>query len=263
MAYKEWMFAVHDSALGQNRMGKNTTGWINICTAGAATSPTVYTNERGSATLTATNTIAVTTITNGYVRFWLDSSVASIDVSFLTATGECGMAKGVTPSTQHILVVNSQSTEPQTLWVPFAFIASTAVVDTTLDLPADLEILDAGLLVKTLDASATVDFGFINAVESGDEDGLLDGMVLDNAGLVTANGVLTGGSNIDYVLMTGGIYGVLLSTVIAGADAVATVGGITRRGHLTNGTIKSLAYTPSSCDTAEGFLSLTYRKAMG
>ena len=262
MAYKEWMFAVHDSALGQNRMGKNATGWINICNAGAATSPTVYTNERGSATLTATNTIAVTTITNGYVRFWLDSSVTSIDVSFLTATGECGMAKGVTPSTQHILAINSQNPGLQTLWVPFAFNGGT-VVDTTLDLPADLEILDAGLLVTVLDASATVDFGFINAVESGDEDGLLDGMTLAAAGLVTANGVITNGNFIDYVLMTGGIYGVLLSTVITGADAVATVGGITRRGHLTNGTIKSLAYTPSNCDTARGFLNLTYRKAMG
>jgi len=262
MAY-EWLLAVHDKAYSSNPVGKNVAGWLHVLDANEATSPTVYTNKGATATLTAINTIAVVPIVNGYAHFWMDESVTTIDVSYLTATGECGMAKGVTRGVPSYLSVDTHYTGFSTLWVPVAFIASSAVVDTTLDLPANLEIFDANIITTTADASATVDVGFENATESGDLDGLLDGMLLTATGRGKPWQVITGGSNIDYIDDAAGKYGALLATWIDGADGVATVGGMTRLTYITDGTIKSLVYTPSSCDTFEGFIQLTYRKCMG
>ena len=261
MALKEWYFGLHDSSTGQYKSGMDASGWAMVCTAGAVTSPTIYTNASGSATLTATNTIAVVTIANGYCRFWTDSSVTSLDISYLTATGECGLLKAVSPNTQHMLPVQTGQMD-FTLWVPVAYLAASAVVDTTLDLPANLIITDAMLKVVATDSAVTVDVGFENATESGDLDGLLDGMLCTNAGLILGSGTITNGSNIDYVANTNGKYGVLLATVIAGADAVATVGGITRLWYETDGTIKSLVYTPSNSTTFTGAICLKYMRTM-
>lgn len=264
----EWNFNLHDVGLGQNAQSPASgggSGWINICTAGAATSPTVYTNRQGTTSLTKTNTISVTTITNGKVTFYTDTSVTSLDVSWLTSTGECGILKGVSPNTTHMLRYDSGYTGYYNLWVPFAYLASSAFTDTTLDLAADLVITDANILVKTVDASATVDVGFINSGESGDEDGLLDGMATDSTGLGVPWGVITNDTVVDYVSDATGKYGAYMATYIDGsaATSVAAQGGMTRKNYLTNGTIKSLGYTPSNSDTMEGFIVLTYHKAMG
>jgi hypothetical protein len=72
--------------------------------------------------------------------------------------------------------------------------------------------------------------------------------------------VITGGTNIDYAVHTSG-YGALLKQGIAGADAVATVGGVTRRYHATDGVAKSVTYTGSAgSDTAAGYLFLEYTR---
>lgn len=273
MALTEWYFAVHDAGTGQYKTNLTTgSGWMYVCTAGSVAPPTIYTNERGSVALTSTNagagvlvnTLALVYITNGWCRFWTETSVTSLDISFLMATGECGIYRGATPST-HMLYVNTNYAGPMKLWVPFAFEATGgSAIDTKLDLPADLEILDAGCLVTTADAAETVDFGFINSGESGDEDGLLDGMLLTNTGFVSPNLIITNGSSADYYTDTNGKYGALLATTLVGSDsAVTTIGGQTRLSYLTNGTIKSLIYNISSSDTAYGFLTLTYTKAMG
>jgi len=260
----EWMFAIHDKANSSNAVGKNVAGWLHVLTAGVATSPTVYTNKGGTSTLTATNTIAVVPIVNGYARFWLDESITTIDVCYFTATGESGMAKGVTRGVPSYLAVDTHFPGYQTLWVPVAFLAATAFVDTTIDLPADLEIVDAGLRVTTLDSAVTLDLGFKNAVESGDEDGLLDGMLCTNAGLVSPWPIITAGSTHSHYLDTNGKFGALLSTIIVGADTSdVTMGGYTRKSYLTDGTITSLGYTPANSDTLEGFAYVTYRKCMG
>lgn len=259
----EWLLAVHDKAYSSNPVGKNVSGWAHILDEGEATSPTVYTNKNGSAELTKVNTISVVPIVNGYAHFYLDESVTTIDVCYFTATGESGMVKSMTRGVPSYLSVDTHYTGFQTLWVPIAFLASSAVTDTTLDLPANLEIYDANILTTTADSGVTIDVGFNNAVESGDLDGLLDGMLVTALGRGIPWQVITGGSNIDYIDDAAGKYGALLATWIDGADAVATLGGMTRLTYITNGTIKSLVYTPANSDTFEGFIQLTYRKCMG
>lgn len=270
MALREWHFSIHDQATGQHLRGTTATGWVYVCTAGSVTPPTIYCDPRGTSSLSATangtgvlaNTLAVVYLADGYCRFWTETSVTSLDISWVTATGETGMARGISSSRQ-MLPVNTNGGQPYVLAVPFAFIASSAVQDTQIDLPADLCIFDANVDVVTTDASATVDVGFLNSGESGDEDGLLDGMLTTSAGLGTPAGIITNGSNIDYVDDASGKYGALLVTWIDGADAVTTVGGMTRKMYRTDGTIKSLTYTPSNSDTMYGFIYLWYTKLMG
>lgn len=272
MALREWMFAIHDQATGQHLRGTTATGWMYVCTAGAVSPPTIYCDPRGNVALSATangtgvlaNTLAVVYIADGYCRFWTETSVTSIDISWLLATGESGFAKSVT-SSRHLLPVNTNAGQPYILAVPFLFIASSAVQDTQLDLPADLCIYDANIDTVTTDASATVDVGFLNSGESGDEDGLLDGMSTTSSGLGVPAGVITNDTVVDYVADTLGKYGALLASYIDGASAtsVAAQGGMTREMYRTNGTIKSLTYTPSNSDTMKGFIYLWYTKLMG
>ena len=127
--------------------------------------------------------------------------------------------------------------------------------DTGIDLPANLLVKDAFIRVTTEDATETLDFGILASEGGGDADGF--GMVLSvaTAGYVNMWPVVTNGSNIDYHVHTSG-YGALLKNGIAGADAVATVGGVQRRYHRTDGTAKSISYTGSAgSDTAAGICS--------
>jgi len=131
------------------------------------------------------------------------------------------------------------------------------VVDTGFDMPARSLITDVAVQVLVVDAGETVDLGFINAVESGDEDGLAKLVTVANLGFPTLYPVVTGGTNIDYLVETAG-YGAYLAQAIAGADAVATNGGWAKRNYMTDGTIKSLVYTPSGSDTFKGLAHLFY-----
>jgi len=71
---------------------------------------------------------------------------------------------------------------------------------------------------------------------------------------------ITGGTNIDYGSTN--YVGALLATVIAGADAVATVGGWTPIcSYRTDGVAKSISYTCSAgSDTFYGYLYLGYTR---
>ena len=84
--------------------------------------------------------------------------------------------------------------------IPAAIVAATTVNDTGYNMPAKAVVLEAFLDVTTLEATGatkTVDVGFLNAGESGDEDGLLDGASVAAAGLIgpsLANGAVTRGA---------------------------------------------------------------------
>jgi hypothetical protein len=270
MALKEWSFHIHDESVGGVKYPGDGSGWMYVCTAGAVLPPTIYSNEYGSMALTSSatahgalvNKLGLVNIANGYCRFWTEQSVNTLDVSYLMASGEAGFLKGVTNSRHHLSIRTDGGTRYQ-LWVPWAYLAGTTVVNTQLQLPAGLMITDANVKVVTTESADTVDVGFLSAGESGDEDGLLDGMLTTNAGLGVPWGVITSGTNIDYVSHAAGRYGDYLANWIVGADAVATVGGMTRKHYLTDGTIKTLTYTTSDSAAALGFFFLDYYKTMG
>lgn len=124
------------------------------------------------------------------------------------------------------------------LKVPFTNTSGTTLVDTGIDFPAGMRITDAMLNVTTAASGATLDVGFKNAVEGGDEDGLLDGESCAGTGLINHNLVDATAGNITV--------GALIEEVeIKDATGTPVYYGVPA-GYVTDGTIKSLTYTPSN-----------------
>lgn len=125
------------------------------------------------------------------------------------------------------------------LKVPFVNTSGTTMVDTGIDFPAGMRITDAMLNVSTAANGGTLDVGFKNAVEGGDEDGLLVGESCAALGLTNHNLVDADATKITV--------GALLEEVeIKDATAGTPVYYGVPTGYVTNGTIKSLVYTPSN-----------------
>lgn len=232
------------------------TGKIMVLTEDTPDSPVIYTNENGT-TLTETGGIGVLTFTDGRVTFYTASTVTAVDLTGITADGRAIGMNSVGSSVGRILI-NPMQTE-QTVAVPFGP-NNNSEQDTGLDLPANclMTAYDVSLQVTTTDATETIDVGLL-ASESGDANGFIAAASVANSGFVELLPQITGGSNIDYV---GTRYvGDLLATSIAGADAVATVGGFTTKRYRTNGTAKSISYTGSAgSDTAAGYVYLSWRR---
>lgn len=130
------------------------------------------------------------------------------------------------------------------LSIPFT--KSTTVVDTGIDLPDNMMVVDAWVEVTTGVASGTIDVGFENAVESGDLDGLMDAADCATAQKVRPGPTVTTGSN--EVYLASNTRGVLLSDFNAGADTATDVGTYVEKPYITDGTIESLVYTTSNHD---------------
>jgi hypothetical protein len=121
--------------------------------------------------------------------------------------------------------------------VPFS--QNATVKDTGIDIPGGVFIRDVIVDVGTAVTSGTIDVGFINAGESGDEDGLLDGESCGTAGLVAHNLIDATAGNITL--------GALLEELeVAEANGGSAVTLAVATPYLTNGTIKSLVYTTSA-----------------
>jgi hypothetical protein len=84
--------------------------------------------------------------------------------------------------------------------IPMAVVAATTVNDTGYNMPAKAVVKEAFIDVTTAPTAGTtklVDVGFLNAGESGDEDGLLDGASIASIALVgpsLANAAVTRGA---------------------------------------------------------------------
>ncbi len=253
VTFREWHFVLVDAQTGESI--DDDSGMLLPLTAGSPAAPNIYTDDKGTAV--SGPTIHPRTFSNGRVRFWTDRSTTTLDLVVMTAKGEAYFLEDV-PYSRHRILVNS-SQRQHTLVVPIGF-SSAAEVDTGLDLPvANLIVTDAFLRVTAIDATETVEIGILSSEAGGDADGFLDLMDVGTLGLVNSYPVVTNGTNIDYYATGGSIYGVFLSQLITGADAVATVGGFARRNYRTDGVAKSISYTETSGgDTLAGYLYLPY-----
>ncbi len=253
VAFREWHFVLVDAQTGESI--DDDSGQLLPMTAGAPTAPAIYSDDKGTAV--SSPIITPRTFSNGRVRFWTARSVTTLDLVVMTAKGEAYFLEDV-PYSRHRILVNA-STRQHVLVVPIGA-SSAAEVDTGLDLPvANLIVTDAFLRVTAIDATETLEVGILSSESGGDADGFLDLMDVGTAGLVNPYPTVTNGSNIDYHATNGSIYGVFLSQLIAGADAVATVGGFERRNYRTDGTAKSISYTETTGgDTLAGYLYLPY-----
>ncbi len=131
------------------------------------------------------------------------------------------------------------------VWLKVPFTNSAAAVhDTGIDLPADIVIADVLIDVTTGVAGSSIEVGFINAVESGDEDGLVDAASCVNAVKLRPGVTVTTGSNTKYMAST--TRGVLLADFQAGSDVDQDEGVYAEKTYRTDGTIKSLTYTTSN-----------------
>lgn len=120
------------------------------------------------------------------------------------------------------------------------FVKNTSAYDTNIDIPGGVIVHDVVVKVATADVSGTIDVGFINAVESGDEDGLLDGESLAATGFRQHGLVDASDAN-----NTLGAY--LQEAAIKTADGTALYYRVpVVPGYITDGTIKSLCYTTSN-----------------
>ena len=248
-SYREWYFQLWDA---QRKISiDDDSAQLLVLTAGAPTAPVIYSDDKGSSVSNAVRTPR--SFVNGACRFWTNRDVTSVDLSLLTAKGEAYFFEDVAYSC-HRLDVNPFERDHM-LVVPFGA-SSASEVDTGIDLPANLLVKDAFIKVTTTDATETLDVGILSSESGGDADGFVLLTDVATAGYVNQFPVVTGGTTIDYVVHTSG-KGAFLKNGIAGADAVATVGGVQPRYYVTDGTAKSITYTGSTgSDTAAGYVVL-------
>ena len=253
VSYREWYFQLWDT---QRKISiDDDSAKLIVLTADAPTSPTIYSDANGTSVSNAVRTPR--SFVNGTVRFWTDQSVTSVDLSLMTAKGEAYFFEDVAYSC-HRLDINPFQRD-HLLVLPFGA-SDNSETDTGIDLPANLLVRDAFIRVTTADATETLDVGILSSESGGDADGLLMLMDVANLGFVNPFPVVTNGTNIDYNVHTSG-RGALLKQGIAGADAVATCGGVQPRFYRTDGTAKSVTYTGSTgSDTAAGYIILSYTR---
>lgn len=245
--YKQWDIQVFDER--RHTYVNDSTGVGVVMNAGLSTLVTLVADQQGTA---LSQPVALNA---GRLTFYTAKSVTSVDVSILTAQGQAIYARSLSSSV-HRLDLDPEDRD-QLLVIPFKATNAVQVV-TGFKLPADCLIDDTYIRVLVVDSAKTLDVGFVNAVEGGDENGLLAATLLTNLGFVEPAPSISNGSNIDFTGAT--TYGALLGSAITGSDAVATNGGFQKHKYKTDGTIKSLVYTPSSgASTCAGLIYISYQ----
>lgn len=138
------------------------------------------------------------------------------------------------------------------LGIPFGIGDSTNPNDTSIDLPANMLVHDIIIEVETLSSGETLDVGFDNAAESGDLDGLVDGISLTNALKVYPDASITGTTDMYYDSCTRGI---LLADYDAGAGT-GDQGIYHPKPYRCDGTIKSVNYVKATHNVGTGIIWL-------
>lgn len=167
--YTEWYFQLYNRRTG--RPIDDDTGLYEVLTASDPSRLTAYSDANG------TSLTQPGTMTNGVVRFFLDSSTTSCDVSILSASGQSYFLEGVTPS-QHRVDVDPEKLEYTFVCRWHANTACDAVADSGFDLLAGMRVKEVFLHVPVAIATGCmIDVGI-----SGDTDGFMDNV---NAGSST------------------------------------------------------------------------------
>ncbi len=119
--------------------------------------------------------------------------------------------------------------------------------DTGFDLKAGWTVLDAWIVVNTVDAGETVDVG-TNSKASGDADGLIVGASLATAGLVYPDATVTAGGAETYYSAT--TRGALLADYIVGTNANQDFGLFHKKPYTVAADIDLTFKTSDGTDTA-------------
>ena len=119
--------------------------------------------------------------------------------------------------------------------------------DTGFDLKAGWTVLDAWIVVNTVDAGETVDVG-TNSKNSGDADGFIDGASLATKGLVYPDATVTAGGTETYYSAT--TRGALLADYIAGSNTATDFGLFHKKPYTVAADIDLTFKTSDGTDTA-------------
>ena len=163
------------------------TGVYNVLTAGTPAEATIYSDDVGT---TANNP---RTMTDGILQFWTDSSVTSVDISLLAASGHPVFVASKTPNSQRIMIDVDQTTGLE-LIIPFTIAASAVSgLNTGFDLNALHVVKEISVKVTTAGGTSNI----LNIGNSATASGLFNavlsatGLVRKEqfAGVITANPV--------------------------------------------------------------------------
>lgn len=170
---------LNDPARKQLSLG----GVYNVLVAGSAVKQAIYANDK-----TASAASNPGTISGGQIRFFVDSSVASVDIVVYTTNGDAVFMQGVQPAgTVRNVVIDPRKLE-QELVIPM-FFNSAVETDTGFTIPANTVFVGADLIVETVDATETIDVGLDGTV-TNDPNGLIAAASVATAGYVKGAGAV-------------------------------------------------------------------------
>lgn len=226
---------------------------VMVYTAGTQTLATIYANSAG---VSKSNPITRASFaTKGKIEFW--AAASSVDLYVAHSDGTVAKVAGVTP-TRHSIELNVDGIH-KTLVAPFVFNAGGTEVDTGLDFPVGAFLTNARVEVTTLDASETLQVGLLSSESGGDADGILKNIPLDNATMVKPWSI-TDTTTEDYI--SAPYFGALMGVGSAGTSGANDFGQPGGAGHKIS-TAVSLSYTPSTSDTAAGYIYVDFMSKAG
>lgn len=225
--------------------------YVFVYQAGTKTLATLY---KSSSRVTLANPITRTQFaTDEKISFY--TTETTVDIFVADEKGNVTLVTSVAP-TDHTIYLNRQGVE-KCLVAPFVFNAGGTEVDTGLDFPLNTAVTDCVVEVVTVDATETLNVGILSSETNGDADGLLVGVPLDTAGFIRQF-LITDGATEDYVSAT--YKGALMGIGSTGTNTANDFGQPGGWGHVVSGSNgRSLAYTPSTSDTAAGYIYAYFR----
>jgi hypothetical protein len=228
----EWYFQLFNTRT--RTVIDDDSGVCNVLTDGSPAEATIYSDESGTS---ASNPM---TFTNGVIRFWTTSSVTSLDLSVLTASGHSFFCESVTPS-QHRIDVDPDKFLYK-LVVPYTYSgASETVVNSGFTISAAMLVKDIELDVITAMTGGVLDIG-----TSTDPDGFADGVSAATTGFPIT--LLE-----EALVSTSGLFGALL------ANATGTYARKKYyRANSTSGASIVYTNTTSSSTAGAGYIYLTF-----
>ena len=238
-------------------------GIVNVLVAGDPSEVTLYSDDSG------TSLGNPLTMTNGIIRFFVDSATSTVDLSILTASGRSYFLEGVSISTHRVDV--DPDRDHYTLVIGFDMIATAdgVVIPTGFQLINGMRVRDVYVhktqALEGLGAGLLLDVGV-----SGDADGFIDGITASATGWYMNDVVLTLNTtdcaNLTGAVATAQLRGVLLKTHSGGtltATAFAAKGFFANKPYMTTlaTTTNNIVYSPngtSSSATGEGYIYIEY-----
>lgn len=249
----------------------NDSGWFRVTADGTPNKVTI-TNLDDSAVSTYTKSI-----TRGKVEFRTASTVESVDIFGMTASGYPFMIRGIKPGEGRIMIDTGRI--DHLLIVPFDItdddVTANTETDTGIEFAADQRVYPyaSGVYVETADSGITIDVGTDSTSGTNDPDGFLEGTSVAATGMKHGTIGYTVGTNNVWLDLTGGAAEWTMGALFhptntkqakaEGADAAATNGnGVYilipwEADGSAAANVETLTFTlASSADTAAGYIVL-------